>query len=55
MYKSNDMFQMHSHTLHQNIISMTGYSSFNRKQLQRINFTPTKKGMSVKKLSVHGH
>jgi len=44
MYKSNDMFQMHSHTLYQNIISMTGYNPFNRKQLQCINFTLTKKG-----------
>jgi len=45
MYKTNDMFQMHSHTLYQNITSMTGYNPFNRKQLQCINFTPTKKGM----------
>lgn len=53
--KSNDMFQMQSHTLYQNIIFMTGYNSFNRKHLQCINFTPTKKGMSAKKLSVQGH
>jgi len=49
------MFQMQSHTLYQKIIFMTGYNSFNRKHLQCITFTLTKKGMSVKKLSVHGH
>jgi hypothetical protein len=49
MYKCNDMFQMQSHTLYQNIIFMTGYNSINRKHLHCINFTLTKMGMSVKK------
>jgi hypothetical protein len=44
IYRANDMFQMQSHTLYQNIIFMTGYNSFNRKHLQCINFTLTKKG-----------
>ena len=55
IYKANDMFQMQLHTLYQNIIFMRGYNSCNRKNLQCINFTLTKMGMSLKKLSVNGH